>query len=74
MPNQQVTIDGKSKTVTKFTVILHVGSNPDVLQLYCAGGRFQHAKLEKDGYGVAVPVVAMEPHYLKYRQSVMEMG
>jgi hypothetical protein len=47
-----------------------MGSNPDVLLLYS----HLFAKLERNGYGLAVPVPSVSPEYYKYKDRVIEFA
>lgn len=69
-PNQQVTVKGTTKTATKFSILMYVGSDPDVLLLYSN----THAKLERDGFGLSVPVPSMVPDYFRFKDHIVEFA
>lgn len=62
--NQTVKLDGEDHTVTKFTILISVGSDPSVLAIY-QGSQGQKAQLEHNGYGVTVPMPSMPPDYIR---------
>jgi hypothetical protein len=67
--NQQVEVDGLSKTVTKFSVLCHAGSDISALAIY-GGDQGLKAKLELNGYGLSVPVPSLPPDYIRYKDLV----